>query len=111
MFGAWLQIIKFKISTDDSSMYCNMYQTMYVEKNFTLMGVFTNFRIGLFFFGFFLRSAKLTALGSVGLSSRNEQDRNRGDEIGTIPKKSVFFTRHQGSFWNKRPKVAKYEKQ
>ena len=68
-----------------------MYQVMYVEKNFTLMGVFTYFGIGIFIFGFFLRSTKSAALDSVGLPIKERANRNRGDEIETIPNKSAFL--------------------
>ena len=59
--------MRFKILTDDDSMHCNMYQSMYVQKNYTLMGVFTNYGIGIFFFGVFVCLTKSAALSYVGL--------------------------------------------
>ena len=60
-------------------MYSSMYQSMYVEKNFTLMGVLTYLGIGIFIFGFFLRSTKSAALDSVGLPI---EERARSDPRG-----------------------------
>ena len=47
---------------------------------------------------------KLGALPSIGPPN------DRGDEIETILNKSAFFTRYPSSLWNKRLKVANYEK-
>ena len=65
-------------------MYCNLYQAMYVEKNYTLMGVFTNYGIGILFFEVVVRSTKLAALGSVGLpieerATSESRGRNRNN--------------------------------
>ena len=61
-------------------MYYNLYQAMYVEKNYTIMGVFTNYGIGILFFEVVVCLTKSAALGSVGLPiEERPRGRNRNN--------------------------------